>query len=830
MKRIHESLSRVLNNSRIVFWYDPERQWELAYESFSYEGVKKIKVEGNEFGTKVAIHKDLSQAQYLLYLPIARPIDSENWLLDLLLQSHEYKADRASLALQEVGLTYDLHYLVEAHLDFFRNQERINSFKKMLKSDCDPEIIRLKMMAVIAGAEPDVDQILHCFIRKALTAKGKDPASECFHSANLLAPFWKMVSTAFGYISEQPSIRDFIIALFRYSNPLDTGVTLDAHARVFMNNWKKNHDLGSTYRSWAERLEADLHIIGHLETLHDVRLLEQADTFPSFDKFILDKLCQDFMSDAPANGMLETIKLRRNSVWYENETDAYLAVEQAIKLREMIASAELTIESIEAGVARYMGSWYKIDMAYRSYCFHSRKYKHVAVLEKISELVEKFYLNKFLLPLSDFWGDNIRRIDNWSCSTLQPQSMFFDHFVKPYLEKKQKLFIIISDALRYEAAVDFSERFQSENRWSAEPLALFGALPSYTQLGMAMLLPGNERRVNWENGTVDVDGKSASGIEGRKKILSAASHYRATAIQATEFMELNTKTDGRNLMRENDVVYIYHNVIDDTADSSVTEMKTSEAVIRAFDELDKLLKKVASSNGTHMLLTSDHGFLFQQSEVAIGDDLPLPLSSKVHYSKRRYLIGEDIKPNPNIKVYTASQLGHVGEWQAAFPLSMFRFPLQGSGKRYVHGGLSLQEILIPVVRIHKARNDDTEYIEVDLLRIPDRITTGQISLALYQTFPVSGKMLPRTIKVSVYAKDNTLLSESKSITFDSAEEDPRHRESVVVLTMSRAADDYNNKEVEIRLEETLAGTAQTVSYKKVTTKLIKPFGSDFDEF
>ena len=66
----------------------------------------KLKVEGNEFGTKVRVVRDPNPlAKFLIYVPTARPPDADNWLLDLLLQGYEYKADRASLALQEVGLS-----------------------------------------------------------------------------------------------------------------------------------------------------------------------------------------------------------------------------------------------------------------------------------------------------------------------------------------------------------------------------------------------------------------------------------------------------------------------------------------------------------------------------------------------------------------------------------------------------------------------------------------------------------------------------------------------------------------------------------------------------
>ena len=175
-------------------------------------------------------------------------------------------------------------------------------------------------------------------------------------------------------------------------------------------------------------------------------------------------------------------------------------------------------------------------------------------------------------------------------------------------------------------------------------------------------------------------------------------------------------------------------------------------------------------------------------------------------------------------------MGLTGEWSAAFPLALGRFPLRGSGKRYVHGGVSLQEVIIPVLRVHKARLDDTEQVDVDLLRVPAKITTGQVSLALYQDQPVADKVLPRTLRVGVFTVDGLPLSEVRTMTFDAADTDPRHREKSVVLTLARTADEYNNQEVELRLEETITGTTQNVVYKSHRIKLQKPFASDFDDF
>lgn len=830
VKRLHDTLLQVFQRQRLVFWYDPENQWFEAFDSFHGEGIKKIKVDGTEFGTKVTIHRDPDpHACYLLYFPSARPNDAENWLLDLLLQGHEYKADRASLALQEVGLSYDFRPVVIEHVGFYKGEKRLDAFRALLTPEEDATSLRLKMMAVLIGTAPDVDDLLLWFLSQPATEILLDPIQERFGSANLVETFWKEVGIAFGYSNEQPTLRDFVTTLFRWDNPLDSGISLDPHSRVFLQRWKDSQGHSASFRGWSAILEADLCVAEKLDALDDIGSIEHSDTFSVFEKFILHRLCRAFEKGDNESTLLASIQRRRTSFWFSDHQHGYEALEQAISLRQLLVSAELKVESIEAGISRYMASWYRIDTAYRRFHFHVRNYGQVALMERITQWVEKTYVNNFLLPLSDRWGDQVRGMTHWGCEQLPAQTTFFNQFVQPFLDKKQKVVVVISDALRYEAAAEFVTRLRTESRWTAELAAVLGVLPSYTQLGMASLLPGEECNLQLSDGSVSVDGKNASGIVGRNQILSAALAGKATAVQAEVFMEMNTKTEARELIKDHEVVFIFHNTIDKVGDVPATEAKTTGAVETAFDELQQILRKINNANAYNMLLTADHGFLFQQSALDEADDQPLPVATEWLFRNRRFALGKGIVVDPAVKIFAAAQLGLPGDWSAAFPLGLGRFPLKGSGKRFVHGGLSLQEVIVPVVHIHKARVDDTERVEVEILRLPTKITTGRISLALYQVQPIVDKILPRTLRIGVFAQDGAILSEVRSLTFDSTDTEPRHREKSLGLVLSRVADDYNNQDVEIRLEETMPGTSQKAVYKSHRVKLQKPFASDFDE-
>ena len=832
MKRIHESLQRVFERSRLVFWYDAKGEWAETFEAFHEEGVAKLKVAVNEFGIKVRIVRDPNpEAKFLIYVPTARPADEDNWLLDLLLQGYEYKADKASLALQEVGLPQEFIHIAQVHAPYFRNERRVEALKELIHREDRSEDIQLKMMAVLAGTEADVDALLLHFLGKKVEEEliANDPVFELFGSSLLVEPFWTQVERHFAYPAATPSLRDFAVALFRAANPLDPQVTLHPHAKVFLQRWKDSNAHRVSFRRWSLQMEGELQVVAALGGLDERRMLGDCDTFEAFEKFTLHRLCGSFGRGASATELRTVVQQRRDSFWQVEHQHGYAALDQAVELRELLASAELTVDSMAGGVRRYVASWWRIDQAYRRCTWNLRCYGQVQVMEQISQWVERAYVNNFLLPLADGWSDQVRGLESWACPGVTAQRRFFSHHVQPFLTKGQKVAVIISDALRYEAAAEFAQRLLSANRWTAEMDVLFGSLPSYTQLGMAALLPGEVLCVDATAGTVSLDGRSATGTANRAEILHRACAGKATAIQAEEFLELNSKTEGRAMMRDNEVIYIFHNAIDKTGDAPGTEAKTFDAVERAFEELEQIIKKVANINGNNMLLTADHGFLFQQEDVNRADVTILPVADEWTFRNRRFSLGRGIVADPNVKVFDSAALGVGGDWSAAFPLSLGRFPLQGSGMRYVHGGISLQEVVVPVIKIHKARTDDTGRVEVELLRVPAKITTGQLSIALFQDQPAIAKVLPRTLRVGIFAKDGTSLSEIKTQIFDSREAEARQRETTLLLVLSHAADAFNNREVELRLEETVPGTAQVVTYKTHSLKLQKPFTSDFDE-
>ncbi|MCV5341626.1 PglZ domain-containing protein, partial [Escherichia coli] len=91
------------------------------------------------------------------------------------------------------------------------------------------------------------------------------------------------------------------------------------------------------------------------------------------------------------------------------------------------------------------------------------------------------------------------------------------------------------------------------------------------------------------------------------------------AIKSKDLLELKNQ-EGRDLIRDYEVVYIWHNTIDATGDTASTEDKTFEACRAAVTELKDLVTKVINRlHGTRIFVTADHGFLFQQQALSVQD-------------------------------------------------------------------------------------------------------------------------------------------------------------------------------------------------------------------
>jgi uncharacterized protein (TIGR02687 family) len=835
LAKIQNALVREFERKRVVFWYDPELVgWEQEFDAVELAGVVKVSVQNNEFGLKHRIVREEPDQKFLLFFRgQAQPADIDNWLLDQLLAygGKSFSPDRASLALLEAELPEEFKELTTQHLEFFRSSDRIGKLKELRNPDDTEANVRLKMLAVICRAEPTVESILLALLNEL--AKKKDDRWTHIGKYLLAEFWWKQLAAHFGYMAPNPSLLDFVLCLFRAVTPLGNSSSLDPRqSQVFLNRWMDSGEYREAFRELSERADSMLNISAALNQMEDVRPLLPVQTYRRIDLKILADL-----RDGLVSGSLAPAEVRHRSDargqlhWARYDAgiqSLYRALGIAAELVETLPKLDLTIESFDAGLEKYAGTWWKADQLYRKFICQLNASGQRALLEKLVERIEGLYVNEFVSNLAQRWQERVDRCTQWS-SSIPSQRELVPRFLQPQIAEGRKVFVIVSDALRFEVAREVVENILREERWTADLKPALGVLPSFTQLGMAALLPHKALEFSAEGRGIMADGASTVGTEARGRILASGFGGRAAAISAEAFLGLNSKTDGRDLAKANDVVFIYHNVIDAVGDKRDTEHRVCSEVESAIEEIIKLLKKAAAMNVSHFVITADHGFLYQNEALAESDFLAIPQPAGVLQYQRRFIVAPVVDDDPRLKRFSAAQLGLAGDLQFAFPKGIQRLRLQGSGSRYVHGGTTLQEIVVPVIEVKKLRADDIVRVDVDILRSGQQITTGQVTITFLQSEPAGEKCLPRDLRAGFYSKTGLPISDVRTLKFDSTADDARQRERREQFVFGREADEFNQQEVILRLDEQVPGTAQFAPYREFAFKLRRAFESDFDD-
>lgn len=824
---VHPHLERRFETQRVVFWHDPDGEYATDLDTLALEGVTTLRVANNEYATKYRLLHQEPTAKFLVYRSGAVPSGIGNWLLDLELAYGVFTADRTSLVLRDLGLTGDgTAEVVRAHEKFFRAKGRVQSLKTLLSHEDDADKLRAKMCAVLLGQrEHSLLEITRTLL--AENATGGDAKYRAMAEHGLDTFYWHGVATIYGYTSPNPSVDDFVLWVFRQAISGFKSERPGAlrNLQLDFSSLRNDRHSQAALMALARRAARDL---DYARTIEDVsfRDLVGNELFEDVDRKIISELARAVAErTVTAREVTEVIRGRQSSIWIEDYRQLYTAIGSASDLLTKLTALDLSMHSFDEGLERYRREWFRIDQLYRQFVHAARTTEHAGPLEALRAQVEKFYANKFLYELGNAWQQQVDAVDRWQSDTLNSQTAFFTRHVAPIIrDGRKKAVVIISDALRYEIADELGWRIRQEDRFDATLDAVLGVLPSYTQLGMAALLP--HRTIGHSSGgdPVLVDGSRTDGTANRSSILAAVD---GRAIQAEDVSSL-TRDELRELYQQHQVLYVYHNRIDATGDKPGTERQVFEAAEAALVELVDLVKRLTNANATNILITADHGFLFQDSGLAEAFYLStLPQGDQITVKNRRYVLGRGLKDDPAFRTFTAAQLGLDSDLDVQIPKSIHRLRLPGAGSRFVHGGSTLQEVVVPVLTINKKRKSDIRLVNVEVLPESDKITTAQLVVKLFQSEPVSEKVQARTMRAGLYVGE-TLISNQPELTFDQQSTDKRDRYYSAHLLLIPDANEYNNRTVEFRLEERIPNTNQWRGYAKALYTLRRAFASDFD--
>ncbi len=819
----------VVDGDRIVFWHDANTEFAEYVAGGLMEGLSDVKVlqvaEVGGLSAKLILEREDTSGKYLVYSQGDQPVAEEDWLLDVRLYSSEFHADVASLWLQELELSsLYLRDHLKARAAFLGSQERRRKLKRHLENEDTESLIDLKMMAVIAGADvPNLFAVLgslcHGHVVDGRFDLDATPhALVTLEKMGLLEPFWALVRADFGYAHEAPSMAGLLRHIYVSELKHEIG---DAklggltqfelppagrqNAVVFLAHWRDSSAKATSYDAAAQAIAKELSIEHSLADL-SLEALSKVFTFWEAEPQVLSRLKDRVLETAETPDLEAVADLateRRTGHWLAGPdserperravADAYAAVVAAAELFTLrIAHRHgLNFDSPEELLAAYQSELYRFDQLYRRFHANAKAAQAQSwdLLKNLAEEVEGAYDQGFLQPLGLAWGDLLDEgfLGRWELSGQTSQQAFYEKHIATHLKasERNRAYVIISDAFRYEAGQELAEALSSKYRIKADLGAMLGVLPSYTALGMASLLP-HERIEYGDKGDVLVDGKPIAGTEARGKQLAKV---QGMAVQAKDLRGMK-QDDARELTEGKRVVYIYHNVIDARGDTASTESETFSAVGECITELLDLVNFCTNKlNAGTVWITADHGFLFQEKAPVATQRSELSCKPEGAFkSKKRYIIGRKLGDAPEVH-HGACKVtaGTAGDAELWVPRGSNRFHFT-AGARFVHGGAMPQEVIIPLivakmVRGKRQEASRTEKVSVTVTGNKHKITTTKHRFFILQTEPVSDRRKPITLRVAIYDGD-LMVTSVETVTFDSRSDSFEEREKAVRLKLS----------------------------------------------
>jgi len=441
----------------------------------------------------------------------------------------------------------------------------------------------------------------------------------------------------------------------------------------------------------------------------------------------------------------ELAKARLESSWWTRAgapggdvtATRWRAIEALARLNLALESPPPELPTLDAVLSWYAASGWMVDASYR----------HAELLRVSSGIVIEELDDLFHAARRSYenWLDRVLRmttdaIADAAVSTDRLQRGIHHRFVR---NGPTPTAYVLVDALRFELGADLAERLRALDA-RVEIVPAIGTPPTITPIGMAAVLPDAETkftvgldasaRLRTAIGTMEV-----GSVKDRVTLLEHAHGVVADLLlddlaQATN-KELRRRIDGAKL------VLVRSTEID--ADGEGDQLAASwGGFANTLRVLQTAVAKLLHAGVQRIVLTADHGFLAVRQ---LGEERRIDKpSTGVGELHRRAWIGRGGSATPSTIKAPLAAFGVGGDLEIIVPRGLGVFTA-GGGLQFFHGGLSPQELVVPVITVDASDTTAEPQYSVELAVAGGRISTGVLAVTLIMT----GDLFTRSSRVRV---------------------------------------------------------------------------------
>ena len=792
LQEIQDKLNTLLNGTerKIVFWYDDDAAYAEEVDQLQLAGDSKvIKLTGsNSFATKLLLeHQDLT-TNYLIYAPFARPEDKENSLVDIFYYSEHFYSDKLIQLMGEMNIPPECQDEVKKYKKFWAGNN-LQKFKSLEIDNYTNDTIDLGILCVLAGVKAlSFEEML----RKTILAGLNDNAiMKKIENQKIDRAFWRFCEKQYGYKDTNPTIQKFLVTMLvtymdaqMNGNEPKTWKTFVSSRRndavVFIKNLMNNDESRDFYDAFAAKAADELNVSG-LITQIPLADVAASDALKDFDDNIINWIAaklEDQMLDEKISGMtIPEICETRSKAGYHFSNVYREKYQMLIAAYHVLKEVSLHRyqSSIKEAVEDYVGGTYLIDTYYRKFYYYLDRIGLDTNVEKIRDLVENMYTNKYLTDFAYKWNQSLTDQEYDTYPEVR-QEDFFNHYVRPFMNESGggRVIVIISDGMRYECARELLDNLDLDEKCDAKMGHMLSVLPSETTLGMASLLPNKNISVD---DTLDIfvdDLHCGNSTAERQKILQSAvpksACYEFDSVMQAKQAEI------REMFQDKELVYIYQNQIDQRGEGMRSDNEVFNACQEAIEEIQTMIRRLTGYiSNTRYIITADHGFIYKRDKLPESDKIKME-SITASYKNKRYLLSKDPIVNDALISRCMSYLSKLNKVYVTTPIGADIIKMPGGGQNYVHGGSSLQEMIVPVIKVNTFKGkQDTGLVNVELSSFHHRVTGIEVKLDFMQMEPVTDTVKPRRLQAFFVDADGAKISFPVPITANIKSTDAKDR-------------------------------------------------------
>ncbi|MCY3950905.1 MAG: PglZ domain-containing protein [Acidimicrobiaceae bacterium] len=381
--------------------------------------------------------------------------------------------------------------------------------------------------------------------------------------------------------------------------------------------------------------------------------------------------------------------------------------------------------SLASVVDWYSSTGWEVDSAYRR-----MELLRVSAGTDLHELDEAFGLGRHRY---EQWLDQVlrRTAEAISSDANVPDHEHQRRIHHAEVRGRNRTAYVLVDALRYELGRDLATRLGRLNA-TVDVRAVVAAAPTITPIGMAAVTPGAEERFDID---LNADSRLAVYIQGRpvrtvsdrvnrfEKVHGKVADTPLDKLAQYTNRELKKHIEGASL------VLVRSTEID--ADGETDQLAASWGSFDStLDVLQTAVARLLHAGIRRVVLTADHGFLAVRE---LGEELRVHKPpTGMGESHRRAWIGTGGTATDSTVKVPLSDFGIGGGLDIIAPRGLGVFVASG-GLQFFHGGLSPQELVVPVITVESDTPTAEPKYEIELSVAGGRITTGVVAVTIQMT-------------------------------------------------------------------------------------------------